>query len=147
MCPSTPAILVHACAAVQRAKGPGKGEYISEGGVINEYTQPHHWSHRSETGVPITMMHDDKSSTNEGSASPRNHLVVWMVQIYELMYCMVYLHFKHYCLFAPLLPPVHCAVCAGHQNTTQIRIIKIRKIPNGQSAACAGCCAIMKIGP
>lgn len=75
MCPNTPALLVHACAAVQRAKGLGKGEYRKEGRVINECTQPHHWS---ETAVPITMTNDDKSSNDEGSASQRNYIVVWL---------------------------------------------------------------------
>ncbi len=38
------------------------------------------WSQRSDTAEPITVTHDDNSSANEDSASPGNHVAVWMVQ-------------------------------------------------------------------
>ncbi len=57
---ASPSILVHVCAGSQSAKGLAKVEYRSEGVVIYKYTlsQSHHWSHHSETAVPITVTHE-----------------------------------------------------------------------------------------
>lgn len=57
-------ILAHVNAAAQCAKGPAEGEQT--GVVISEYclTQSHHWSHSSETAVPITGQHAKQSSAN-----------------------------------------------------------------------------------
>lgn len=54
--PSTPLILVHACAAVQSAKGPTEVEYKSDGVVINKsvHSQLHSCCHHWETAEPIT---------------------------------------------------------------------------------------------
>lgn len=59
-----PAILAHVGAAVQSAKGLSQVEYELEGVVINKFTlgQSHHWSHHSETAVPITVMRDNRST-------------------------------------------------------------------------------------
>ncbi len=46
-------------------------------------------------------------------------------------------------LFAPLLPPVHCALSTVHQNTTQTGKSEYQ----GRSAACAGHCAATKLEP
>ena len=48
-------------------------------------------------------------------------------------------------LFAPLLPPVHCALCAHHQNTIKKGKARVRKIPNSRSTARAGRCTSSKI--
>ncbi len=44
-------------------------------------------------------------------------------------------------------PPVHCALCDGHQNITQTGKVNIRgrKIPNYLSAACTSHCTATKI--
>ncbi len=59
-------------------------------------------------------------------------------------------------MFVPLLLPVHCALCAGHQNTAQIKLkIKIKQIQKSEkyqtaattTAVCTGSCTTIKIDP
>ena len=44
--------------------GLGEGEYRSQGAVIIKHSlsQPHHWSHRSETAAPVAVKCDNDSS-------------------------------------------------------------------------------------
>ena len=73
---SAPVILVHVL------KGMGEVEFRPVSMMINKYTlsQPHHWSHSSETAEPITVKHDNIILHKLKDASSGNHIVVWKVQ-------------------------------------------------------------------
>lgn len=77
---STPAILVHVCAAAESGGELGEVKYRSEVVVNNKYTlnRSHYWCHCSESAQPIRLKHDNSDSLKIVSLG--NHIVLWMVQ-------------------------------------------------------------------